>query len=40
MKQKLIDTTRLNATGWSPRITLRTGLELTYRYYIENITAE
>ncbi len=32
--RKLLDVTRLLATGWSPKITLREGLADTYRWYV------
>ena len=34
--RKLIDTTRLNDLGWRPLTNLDTGLEHTYRWYLEN----
>ena len=34
--RKLIDTTRLNDLGWRPLTNLDTGLEQTYRWYLEN----
>ena len=34
--RKLIDTTRLNKMGWSPITNLDTGLEQTYKWYLEN----
>ena len=34
--RKLIDTTRLNDLGWRPITNLDTGLEQTYRWYLEN----
>ncbi|MGH8602897.1 MAG: NAD-dependent epimerase/dehydratase family protein, partial [Gammaproteobacteria bacterium] len=37
--RKLLDVTRLLATGWSPRITLSEGLAGTYRWYLENASA-
>jgi GDP-L-fucose synthase len=36
--QKLLDVRRLRALGWSPRTDLRTGLKLTYRWFLENRT--
>ena len=32
--RKLLDTARLNALGWRPRIALRAGLAETYRWYL------
>jgi len=34
--RKLIDTTRLNDLGWRPITNLDTGLEQTYKWYLEN----
>jgi GDP-L-fucose synthase len=34
--RKLLDTTRLTALGWQPRITLQQGLADTYRWYLEH----
>ncbi len=34
--RKLVSTERLSALGWSPQITLWTGLETTYRWFREN----
>lgn len=31
--RKLVDTTRINALGWRPRIALREGLAMTYHWY-------
>lgn len=36
MPRKLLDTTRINALGWNPRITLRDGLTSTYAWYLEH----
>ncbi|MBI1351837.1 MAG: NAD-dependent epimerase/dehydratase family protein [Actinomycetales bacterium] len=36
MPRKLLDTTRINALGWKPSITLRDGLASTYAWYVEN----
>jgi len=33
---KLLDTTRLNALGWQPKIALRDGLKSTYEWYLEH----
>ena len=33
--RKLLDTTRLTALGWRPRIALREGLQRTYRWFLE-----
>jgi GDP-L-fucose synthase len=34
--RKLLDTTRLTALGWVPRIELEAGIRQTYRWYLEN----
>jgi len=38
--QKLLDVSRISARGWRPKIGLREGLELTYRWYRLHISAE
>ncbi len=35
MPRKLLDSTRLRATGWTPRIALRQGVEQTYAWFVE-----
>jgi GDP-L-fucose synthase len=37
--RKLLDTTKLNAMGWSPKIALKDGLADAYRWYLENKVA-
>ena len=37
--RKVLDVTRLAATGWAPRIDLDTGLEETYRWFLDQQTA-
>lgn len=37
--RKLLDVSRLLELGWRPRIGLREGLEQTYRWYLEHLTA-
>lgn len=32
--RKLLDSSRLSALGWSPRVTLREGVERTYQWYV------
>ena len=34
--RKVLNTTKLTQLGWSPRISLRSGLEQTYHWYLEN----
>jgi GDP-L-fucose synthase len=36
--QKLMDSSRLLAMGWKPKITLRQGLETTYQWYVEHVS--
>jgi GDP-L-fucose synthase len=33
--RKLLDISRLAALGWTPHISLRDGLTMTYRHYLE-----
>ena len=33
--RKLLDVSRLDALGWQPKIPLREGIEMTYRWYVE-----
>jgi len=35
--RKLTDTTRIRETGWEPRISLKTGIERTYREFCEDL---
>jgi GDP-L-fucose synthase len=35
--RKLMDSSRIRALGWSPKIPLRAGIEQTYRWYLENV---
>ena len=35
--RKLLDTSRLRALGWSPRIPLREGIARTYAWFLENV---
>jgi GDP-L-fucose synthase len=34
--RKLLDTTKINSLGWEPSISLRDGIESTYRWYLAN----
>jgi GDP-L-fucose synthase len=36
--QKLLDVSKLKAVGWQPKIHLREGIEMTYRWYVEEVT--
>jgi GDP-L-fucose synthase len=36
--RKLLDTSRLTALGWRPRIDLETGIEQTYRWFLDNLS--
>jgi GDP-L-fucose synthase len=36
MPRKLLDTSRINALGWQPKISLREGVASTYAWYLEN----
>ncbi|MCL6557369.1 MAG: GDP-L-fucose synthase [Firmicutes bacterium] len=36
MPRKLLDVTRITELGWKPRISLREGIELTYRWYMNH----
>ncbi len=35
--QKLLDSTRLLAFGWTPKVDLTTGLNLTYKWYLDSV---
>jgi GDP-L-fucose synthase len=37
--RKLVDTTRIFATGWRPQINLQDGIAATYRWYLKNFAA-
>lgn len=37
MPRKLLDTSRINALGWRPSITLRDGVASTYAWYVDNV---
>jgi GDP-L-fucose synthase len=36
--QKLLDTSRLSALGWKPKITLQTGIEQTYEWFKRHVS--
>ena len=35
--RKLLDTSRITALGWSPKISLRKGISMTYDWYREQL---
>ena len=35
--RKLLDSSKINAMGWHPKISLNEGLDSTYRWFVENI---
>jgi GDP-L-fucose synthase len=37
--RKVLDTSRIAATGWKPRIGLAEGLASTYQWYLDNIVS-
>ncbi|HZE44049.1 MAG TPA: NAD-dependent epimerase/dehydratase family protein, partial [Steroidobacteraceae bacterium] len=36
--QKLLDTSRLSALGWRPKVTLQTGIERTYEWFKRHVS--
>ena len=38
--RKLLDVSRLNSLGWTPKIGLRQGIETTYTWYVDTISQE
>jgi len=38
--RKVVDVGRINALGWRAKTSLRDGLTLTYRWFVENVAAE
>lgn len=36
MARKVLDTSRMSALGWQPRISLREGIQATYQWYLRN----
>jgi GDP-L-fucose synthase len=36
--RKLMDSSRLNSLGWTPKITLKDGLKLAYENFVKNYT--
>ena len=37
MPKKMVDSTRLFASGWRPKVALREGVERTYRWFLEHV---
>jgi nucleoside-diphosphate-sugar epimerase len=37
---KVLDVSRIKAMGWSVKTSLQEGLELTYRWLLENVASE
>ena len=35
--RKLLDTTKISSLGWKPKISLKDGIEDTYKWFINNI---
>lgn len=35
--RKLLDTARINAMGWRPKVDLKTGVGLAYRWFLDNV---
>ncbi|XP_073278675.1 probable GDP-L-fucose synthase 1 [Primulina huaijiensis] len=38
--RKLMDSSKLASLGWEPKISLKEGLEDTYRWYLKNVVAQ
>ena len=38
--RKLMDSSRIRALGWEPKIGLREGIASTYRWFLENVASE
>ncbi len=38
--RKLLSVDKIKALGWSPRVSLREGIEKTYRWYLQNVVAK
>jgi GDP-L-fucose synthase len=38
--RKLLDVGKIEALGWQPKISLRGGIEMTYRWYVDKISNE
>jgi GDP-L-fucose synthase len=38
--RKLVDTTKINALGWRPRIGLEEGVRMAYAWFRENVARE
>jgi GDP-L-fucose synthase len=37
--RKLLDITKLAELGWKPKISLKTGIEMTYKWYLQEVSA-
>jgi GDP-L-fucose synthase len=37
MPRKILDTSRINAMGWQSKTDLRSGLDMTYQWFLENV---
>ena len=40
MKQKLVDSQKVNLLGWKPNLTLEQGIEMTYKYFLREVVNE
>jgi len=36
--RKLLKVTRISTLGWQPKFTLKEGLKITYRWYLNNVS--
>jgi dTDP-D-glucose 4,6-dehydratase len=35
--RKVMDTSRIKATGWEPKVSLREGIEFTYEWFVDSM---